>query len=74
MAHSLQSISQRAEHKAHLLGIGLTNDHDKEIHLRLESITSKEIKYAANKYLKNPMLSVCSNNKVLRKIIKTWKT
>ena len=28
LAHSLQSISQKAEHKAHLLGIGLTNDHD----------------------------------------------
>ena len=73
MAHSLQSISQRAEHKAHLLGIGLKNDHDKEILLRLESITSKEIKDAANKYLKNPLLSVCSNKKVIRKIIKNWK-
>ena len=73
MAHSLQSISQRAEHKAHLLGIGLTKDHDKEILLRLESITSKEIKDAANKYLKNPLLSVCSNKEVIRKIIKNWK-
>ena len=72
MAHSLQSISQRAEHKAHLLGIGLTNDHDKEILKRLESITSKEIKDAANKYLKNPLLSVCSNKEVIGKIIKEW--
>ena len=74
MAHSLQSISQRAEHKAHLLGIGLTNNHDKEVLLRLESITSKEIKEAANKYLKNPSLSVCSNKEVIRKMIKNWKT
>ncbi|WP_420063662.1 M16 family metallopeptidase [Prochlorococcus marinus] len=74
MAHSLQSISQRAEHKAHLLGIGLTKDHDKEILLRIESITSKEIKDAANKYLKNPLLSVCSNKEVIRKIIKEWET
>ena len=59
IAHSLQSISQRAEHKAHLLGIGLSKDHDKEILQRLESITSKEIKDAANRYLKNPLLSVC---------------
>ncbi len=73
MAHSLQSISQRAEHKAHLLGIGLTKDHDKEILQRLESITSKEIKDAANRYLKNPMLSVCSNKEVIRKIFKDWK-
>ncbi len=74
MAHSLQSISQRAEHKAHLLGIGLTKEHDKEILLRLESITSKEIKNAANKYLRNPFLSVCSNKEVIPKIIENWKT
>ncbi len=73
MAHSLESISQRAEHKAHLLGLGLPKDHDKEILLRLESITSKEIKDAANKYLKNPLLSVCGNKEVIRKIIKNWK-
>ena len=73
IAHSLQSISQRAEHKAHLLGIGLSKDHDKEILQRLESITSKEIKDAANKYLKNPLLSVCSNKEVIRKIVKDWK-
>ena len=73
MAHSLQSISQRAEHKAHLLGIGLNKDHDKEILQRLESITSKEIKDAANRYLKNPLLSVCSNKEVIRKIFKDWK-
>ena len=73
MAHSLQSISQRAEHKAHLLGIGLSKDHDKEILQRLESITSKEIKDAANRYLKNPLLSVCSNKEVIREIVKGWK-
>ena len=73
MAHSLQSISQRAEHKAHLLGIGLTNDHDKENLLRLERITTIEIKDAANKYLKNPSLSVCSNKEVIKKIRKNWK-
>ena len=72
IAHSLQSISQRAEHKAHLLGIGLTKDHDKEILIRLKNITSKDIKDAANKYLKKPSLSVCSNKNVLHKISKNW--
>ena len=73
IAHSLQSISQRAEHKAHLLGIGLSKDHDKEILQRLERITSKELRDAANRYLKNPLLSVCSNKEVIRKIVKDWK-
>jgi len=72
MAHSLQSVSQRAEHKAHLLGLGLKKDHDKEILLRLESINSKEIRDAANLYLKSPSLSVCSNKEVIPEIIKDW--
>jgi predicted Zn-dependent peptidase len=72
MAHSLQSISQRAEHKAHLLGIGLTKDHDKENLIRLTSISSKEIKDAAIKYLRKPSLSVCSNKEVIQKINKHW--
>ena len=72
IAHSLQSISQRAQHKAHILGIGLTKDHDKEIQLRIENISAKEIREAANKYLKNPSLSICSNKYVIKKITKAW--
>ena len=73
LAHSLQSISQRAEHKAHLLGIGLTKDHDKKMLARLESISSKEIRDAANIYLKKPSLSVCSNKNVIQQIKRRWK-
>ncbi len=73
MAHSLQSISQRAEHKAHLLGLGLSMDHDKNILLRLKNISRKEIQNAAKKYLREPSLSVCSNRAVIKKITKYWK-
>ncbi len=73
IAHSLQSISQRAEHKAHLLGIGLTEDHDKKTLLRLESISSKEIRDAANTFLNRPSLSVCSNKDVIKKIRENWE-
>ena len=72
IAHSLQSISQRAEHKAHLLGIGVKEIHEKETLLRLESISSKEIRKAANLYLRNPSLSICSNKEVVQKISKYW--
>ena len=72
IAHSLQSISQRSEHKAHLLGIGLKKDYDKDIRLRIKNVTSKEIRNAAKKYLKNPSLSVCSNKEVIKKISKEW--
>ena len=72
IAHSLQSVSQKAEHQAHLLGIGITIDQDKETVNRLERITSKEIKDAANKYLTNPSLSICSNERVIQEIRKKW--
>ena len=72
MAHSLQSISQKAEHKAHLLGLGLTKNHDKENLSRLENISGKDLKIAANKYLKRPSLSVCSNKEVIQKISNYW--
>ena len=72
MAHSLHSVSQRAEHKAHLLGIGLNKDHDKDILNRLENISNREIKDAANIYLRNPSLSICSNKKVIQEISKYW--
>ncbi len=72
IAHSLQSIGQKAEHKAHILGLGLKKDHDKEILFRLESVSSKEIRDAANKYLKRPSLSICSNEEVIQKVIKDW--
>ena len=73
MSHALQSISQRAEHKAHTLGIGLREDHHEKLLLRIEGVTSKEIRHATNKYLKNPSLSVCSNQEVIQKINKDWK-
>ena len=67
IAHSLQSISQRAERKAHLTGIGLSIDHDKKLLKRLESITSKEIQKAAKKYLEDPFLSIFGNKKIAYK-------
>ena len=72
MAHSLQSISQRAERKAHLIGIGLSPNHDQKMLTRLERITSNEIKDAAYEYLKNPSLSVCGNKEIVQKICKEW--
>ena len=74
LAHSLQSISQRAEHKAHLLGMGLKNDHYKKILIRLDSISSKEIREAASIYLRKPSLSVCSNKEVIQKISNNWES
>tara|TARA_B100000965_G_scaffold283709_1_gene241618 strand:- start:3188 stop:4306 length:1119 start_codon:yes stop_codon:yes gene_type:complete len=72
IAHSLQSVSQKAEHKAHLLGIGVMRDHDTKILSRLDNISSKKIMDAAKTYLRKPSLSVCSNKEVIQKIIHNW--
>tara|TARA_Y100001968_G_scaffold315269_1_gene341675 strand:+ start:106 stop:1314 length:1209 start_codon:yes stop_codon:yes gene_type:complete len=72
MAHSLQSISQRAERKAHLLGIGLESNHDEKILMRLESISSKEIQNAAKLYLRDPSLSICGKKAIVNQIKNEW--
>ena len=72
IAHSLQTTSQRAEHKAHILGIGTKKDYEREVLLRIKSISSKDIRDAANNYLQRPSLSVCSNKVVIEKISKEW--
>tara|TARA_Y100001968_G_scaffold68619_1_gene59688 strand:+ start:4023 stop:5231 length:1209 start_codon:yes stop_codon:yes gene_type:complete len=72
MAHSLQSISQRAERKAHLLGLGLESNHDEKILMRLESISSKEIQNAAKLYLKDPSLSICGKEGIVNQIKNEW--
>jgi len=73
MAHSIQSISQQAERKAHLLGMGLNINYDKEILTRIKKISSQELIKVARLYLKNPLLSVCGNEQVITKIEKEWK-
>ena len=73
MAHSLQSISQRAERKAHLLGIGQKLNYDNDILKRLEIISSKDIRKAAEIYLRNPSLSVCGKEKIVNQIKNKWK-
>ena len=72
IAHSMQSISQKAERKAHLIGIGLAKSHDETIKTRLKKITGKDIRFAANLYLKNPSLSICGKKEIAEKIRKEW--
>ncbi len=73
MAHSTQSISQQAERKAHLVGMGLNINYDKDIITRLKRISSQELLKAARMYLANPLLSVCGNKRVVSNIEKQWK-
>ncbi len=73
MAHSVQSISQQAERKAHILGMGLSINYESEILARLKEISSQELLKEARIYLKNPLLSICGNKQVVNKIEKEWE-
>ena len=72
LAHSLQSISQRAERKSHLLGIGLTADYDNKTFSKINNLTSKELIKCSNLHLQNPLLSICGPQLSLNKLEKMW--
>ncbi len=73
LAHSSQSIAQRAERRALILGRNLPRDYDKQNLLRIRSITKEDLQRAANKHLKNPLLSLCGPKKILMELSKEWK-
>ena len=73
IAHASQTIGQRAERKAHLLGLGLHINHDQKNLKRLESITSKDLQIAAQKHLQNPLLSLCGPKKIIKELSEGWR-
>ncbi len=72
IAHSTQTVSQCAERKAHLLGLGLASDQDKFNLKKIESITSDELIAAATKYLSSPILSLCGPKRSVKKLADQW--
>ncbi|WP_320664358.1 pitrilysin family protein [Prochlorococcus sp. MIT 1223] len=72
ISHSTQTVSQRAERKAYLLGMKLPINQD-ELNLKaIESITSNELLNVATKYLSTPLLSLCGPRKSLKKLTQKW--
>ncbi|KGG12326.1 MULTISPECIES: M16 family metallopeptidase [Prochlorococcus] len=72
MAQNSQTISQRAERKAQLMGFKMRVDYDETCIDRINSITSKEINQIANRYLQKPKLSICGHQNSLNKIQSQW--
>ena len=72
IAHASQTVGQRAERKAHLLGINLPSNHHEESIRTIDSLTSKELQDAANKYLQKPLLSLCGPNKSIKTLAELW--
>ena len=72
-AHNSQTISQRAERKAQLLGYNMDEDHDSKCIKRIDSITSQEINRAAQKHLRNPCLSLCGPKSSIDELALNWR-
>ena len=58
-AYNSQTIGQRIERKAMLLGYRMNISHDNECLARINEITSSDIQITANRFLKKPKLSLC---------------
>ena len=74
IAHSSQTVGQRAERKAYLLGQHLSETYETKILNKLKLITSEELRFAAQKHLQEPMLSLCGPKKILMKLSENWKS
>tara|TARA_Y100001968_G_scaffold41189_3_gene31294 strand:- start:1965 stop:3245 length:1281 start_codon:yes stop_codon:yes gene_type:complete len=72
LAHASQTVSQRTERKAHLLGLKLPLNHDQENIKKIESITAEDLQNAANKHLYNPLLSLCGPKHTINKLANKW--
>ena len=72
IAHATQTVSQRAERKAHLLGLHLNADNDQSNLKKINTINSHDLLNTAKKHLQNPTLSLCGPENSLRKISAIW--
>ncbi len=63
-----QTIGQKAERKAILLGFKMPDDHDDICLARMQGVTSLEILDVAQKYLRNPFISLSGPKAVINSI------
>ncbi len=66
--HHSQTIAQKSERMAILLGYGMKEDFDVSCIEHVKSLTSKDIMDTANKYLDEPYLSLCGSEEGLQLI------
>ena len=65
---SSETASQRADRLALLLGHGLPADHNERALARLEQLEPEDLRAAANRWLTQPMLSVCGPGRALARV------
>lgn len=73
LAHASQTSGQRAERQAQLRGLGLTVDHDQRCLERISALTASDIRDAAARHLRRPLLSLCGPDQALRSLRSAWE-
>ena len=71
-AHNSQTISQRAERKAHLIGLNIDENYDLQILNLIDSISKEDIIRVSSLYLKWPVLSLCGPEDKLNQLRDFW--
>ena len=71
-AYNSQTISQRAERKAHLIGLNIDENYDLQILNLIDSITKEDIIRVSSLYLKWPVLSLCGPEDKLNQLRDFW--
>ena len=71
-AYNSQTISQRAERKAHLIGLNIDENYDLHILNLIDSITKEDIIRVSGLYLKWPFLSLCGPEDKLNQLRDFW--
>ncbi len=73
LAQNSQTTGQKAERKAQLKIMGLANDYDKQCLIKMDSLTVKDLQKVAEKYLQNPLLSLCGQKECIQELSKQWE-
>ena len=71
-AYNSQTISQRAERKAHLIGLNIDENYDLQNLNLIDSITKEDIIRVSSLYLKWPILSLCGPEENLNQLRDFW--
>ncbi len=72
MAYNSQTIAQKAERKAHLIGMQINENYDSTNLDLIDFISKEDILRVSKLYLNRPFLSICGPGDQLNPLIKFW--
>ena len=72
LAQGLQTCSQRAERRVQLKAQGLPDDHGQRCVRALAELTPTDVLHAAQRWLREPRLSLCGTSAALKQLERRW--